>query len=335
MRLSECGEKSDLEREEGRQSEDITWEESGPSTASEASVETIVCETASSGPVVVRKFARDLVITACGAVTSAITAVLLYWIEEAFHVSIYTWTRWFFPGGALIAGFVASGGYYFGARYFAYRPTRQVLLHMIGVSVGTFFLVHWLRFMFLNVGGELVSARMSFSTYLDFLFRHQSLVFFDGASSLGTAGEIGALGYLYALLQVVGFAIGGVSVFHWLSRLPYCEKCSRYLSALSKETRFENDPHAFASMLEQTVTAFNSGQLQDVIARHTAADQSKSGRKCRFKSVLWIRFCPNCEAHWLGFFAYKKIGVGLSSAWKEIKGARFARFQDDIPGVSQ
>ena len=332
MRLSVCGEKLDLDSGQRRRFDDIASEESGPSSASDVTV----CEAAPPGPVVVRKFARDLIITACGAFTSAITAILLYMIEEVFQVSIYTWTWWFLPAGAMLAGFAASGGYYLGARYFAYRPTRQILLNMIGVSVGTFFLVHWLRFMFLDIGGELISKQVSFYTYLDFLFRHQSLTFFVGASDLATTGAMGVWGYLYALLQVGGFALGGVSVFRWLSRLPYCDRCSRYLSAASKQTRFEDDPHAFASMLEQTATAFNSGQLQDVIARHAASEQSTPARKCRFKSTLWVRFCPNCGVHWLGFSAYEKMRVGLYwTVWKEIKGATFTSFHDDTLRVLQ
>jgi len=330
MRLSACGEKPDVESGESAQFDDIASEESGPSDAGDLAV----CGLASPGPVVIGKFVRDLIITACGALTSAVTAVLLYWLQEAFHASIYTWTWWFIPAGAILAGFAASGGYYFGARYFAYRPTRQILLNVIGVSVGTFFLVHWLRFMFLNVGGELVSERMSFSTYLDFLFRHQSLTFFVGARDVATTGVMGVWGYLHALLQIGGFALGSVSVFHWLSWLPYCEKCSRYLSALSRETRFENDPHAFASMLEQTATAFNSGRLQDVIARHAALKPSQSHRRCRFKSTLWVRFCPKCGVHWLGLSAYERVGVGLSWVWKEIKGATCTCFYEDTPLVS-
>ncbi len=330
MRLSACGEKPDLESGAGGRFDDIALEESGPFGACEPAV----CEPATPGPVVIGKFVRDLIITACGALTSAITAVLLYWIEEAFHVSIYTWTWWFIPAGAVLAGFAASGGYYFGARYFAYRPSRRILLDMIGISIGTFFLVHWLRFMSLNVGGELISERMSFQTYLDFLFRRQSLMFSFRSISL-TTGELGAWGYLYALLQISGFALGGVSVFYWLSKLPYCAKCSRYLSALSKEIRFENDPRAFASMLEQTAATFNSDRPQDVMARHATLQPSKSGRRCRFKSTLSVRFCPTCGVHWVGFSACKKIGVGLFWVWREVKGATCAGFYDDAPLVSQ
>ena len=78
MRLSGCGEKSDLEREEEPRSDDITPDENGPSGASDTAVEATVCEAVSPKPVVVRKFAQDLIVTACGALASAIMAILLY-----------------------------------------------------------------------------------------------------------------------------------------------------------------------------------------------------------------------------------------------------------------
>ena len=270
--------------------------------------------------------AQDLIITAFGAMTSILTALVLFLIEQTFEVSVYAWIWCFvFPVGALLAGFAASGGYYFGAWYFDYRPTRQILLNMVGVSVGTFFLVHWLGYRFMQVGGNLISEQISFFPYLDFLFRHQSVQFSWGPTDLGVTGELGAWGYLYALLQIAGFALGGVCIFRRLALIPYCEKCSRYFSAWGKQERFTDDPYVFASTLKEVAAAFDSGRLQDAIERHTVSEGSKSSRKCRFRSSLDLRCCSGCGMHRLGFSAHERVG----NYWKDIKGAKLAGLREE------
>jgi hypothetical protein len=310
-------EKPELESKPGNPLENNTCDGDRPFSAGA----TIVRTAAGPERTAIKEFAHDLIITASGAATSIITALVLFLIERTFQVSIYTWMVWFvFPVGALLAGFAASGGYYLGARYFGYRPTRQILLNMVAVSVGAFFLVHWLGFRFMEVDGRPISEQVSFWVYLDFLFRHQSVQFSWGAADAASTGELGAWGYLYALLQVVGFALGGVAVFRWLSLLPYCESCSRYFSALGKQERFADDPHAFASVLERVAAAFDTGRLQDAISQHTTPEEPGRRKKGRFMSVLDLRFCSGCGVRWLGFSAREWAG----NCWKEIKGSKLS-----------
>ncbi len=317
MGLSVREEKSGLEARRGNLSATDAGVRDRPFRA------TTMAVPAAAGPglAVGRKLTQDLIITAFGAATSLLTAGVLFLIKQTFEVSVYTWIWCFvFPVGALLAGFAASGGYYFGAWYFDYRPTRQILLNMVGVSVGTFFLVHWLGYRFLQVDGRPLDEQISFFAYLDSLFRHQSVRFSLGARDLGVTGELGAWGYLYALLQIAGFALGGVCIFRRLALIPYCEKCSRYFSARGKQERFTDDPYAFASVLKEVAAAFDSDRLEDAIERHTASEESKSRRKCRFRSSLDLRCCSRCGMYRLGFSAHERAG----NYWKDIKGAKLA-----------
>lgn len=92
---------------------------------------------------------QDLLVTAFGLATSVAIAVLLVLIEIRWELAIYTFTFWFIiPVGAIGAGLVAAGGYYLGARLFNHRPTSILLFNMLGISVGTFFLIHFLTYSF-------------------------------------------------------------------------------------------------------------------------------------------------------------------------------------------
>ena len=279
------------------------------------------------GRAIGRKLTQDLIVTSFGAATSLLTAVILFVLDQTCEVSFYTWSvDYVLPAGAILSGFAASAGYYLGARCFDYRPTWRILLSMVAVSVGTFFLVHWLTFRFLQVEGRPLSEQISFFAYLDWLFRHQSLrPLVESSSRPITTGELGVWGYFYACLQVAGFALGGVCVFLRLAAIPYCERCSRYFSAGSKQERFTNDPYAFASLLKEVAAAFDAGRLNDVIARHTPSEESKPARKCRFKSTLDLCRCSRCGTYRLGFSAHERFG----NAWKRIKGAKLAGLQEE------
>jgi hypothetical protein len=279
------------------------------------------------GRAIGRKLTQDLIITSFGAATSLLTAVILFVLDQTAEVSFYTWSiDYVLPAGAILSGFAASAGYYLGARCFDYRPTWRILLSMVAVSVGTFFLVHWLTFRFLQVEGRPLSEQIPFFAYLDWLFRHQSLrSLVESGSRPITTGELGVWGYFFACLQVAGFALGGVCVFLRLAAIPYCEKCSRYFSAGSKQERFTNDPYAFASLLKEVAAAFDAGRLRDAIARHTSSEESKPARKCRFKSTLDLCRCSACGTYRLGFSAHERFG----DAWKRIKGAKLAGLQEE------
>ena len=51
----------------------------------------------------------DLLVTAIGALTSVLTALILSGIEHFFDFSLYTWSFWFIvPIGAILSGFAAA-----------------------------------------------------------------------------------------------------------------------------------------------------------------------------------------------------------------------------------
>src|SRR4030042_3553315 len=139
-----------------------------------------------------KKFIQDLLVSFFGGLASLITALILVFIELEFETAIYSWMAWFvIPIGAFVAGFVPASGYYFGSKLFNHKPSRKILLNMVLVSIGTFFLIHYLIYMGATIEGRPVSDFVPFLTFLDFSIRSTSLQFsIVGGDSLGETGTL-------------------------------------------------------------------------------------------------------------------------------------------------
>lgn len=256
-----------------------------------------------------RRLSEDLLVTACGAVTSLLTAGLLYGIEEFFGVSVYTWTFWFvIPAGALFAGFAAATGYWGGARLLNHRPSSLLLLNMVGVSISTFFLVHYLSYYNLTIEGVPVRSALPFTTYLDTVLTHASMSFHLRTAKLGSTGELGVLGYGYALLQIAGFAVGGFCVYAWLQAQPFCQRCERYFTRVSRAHRFTDDPNAVQGLAEQTFPLIEAELFSEAIAAWSqfGAKDAKAGRHLRTEVSIYR--CKACTEHFLRFAVAKRKG---------------------------
>lgn len=268
---------------------------------------------------------QDLIVTAFGFVASMTTAIVLYLLERYVDFAFYSLTLWFvIPAGAILAGFVAAGGYYYGSILFGHRPTRLLLLNMVLVSIGTFFTVHWLSYSSMEVDRRLVSDYVPFSKYMDVILQHQSMEFRFKGAKVGSTGELGSFGYVTAALQVIGFAIGGVAIYFWLAALPYCQKCSKYLKAKTKQNRYTAEPESFTSMVKELALFFQKDELQKALDAHGKFGEQKNPKGGYLMSTLERKQCPACKVNWLKFSAKKLAG----NEWKDINDLQFNQFHD-------
>lgn len=186
---------------------------------------------------------------------------------------------WFvIPVGAIFSGFVAAGGYYLGSILFGHKPTWLLLIHMVLVSVATYFAINWLRYMSTETDGRLLSDLIPFSQYMDIILRHQTMELLVHGTKVGTTGELGGFGYATAALQIIGFAIGGAVIFTVLSTRPYCEKCRKFLKAGQKQVRYAAEPGGFMTMVKDVAAHFDSDRLQEAI-ENMAASERQGNRK--------------------------------------------------------
>ncbi len=252
--------------------------------------------------------AQDFLVAGLGATTSIITAVILAAVELRFDFSLYTWMFWFvIPAGAILCGFAAASGYYLGARLFNHRPTGILLLNMVAISVATFFLIHYLDYFFIEIDGKAVRELITFSQYLDIEMSYTAVQFNIRAHPIGEAVEIGSWGYLYAALQMLGFAVGRVAVYFHLKSLPYCDSCSKYLAKKGIQTRYTASSETLTNAVKDIIQCLSESRFQDAIAVHAKTAGSDTYQKeLVLRSQIQIKRCKSCNQHWLKFTVSKR-----------------------------
>lgn len=273
------------------------------------------------------RFTQNLVLALCGAVTSAITAAFLVFVELRWGWALYSYSLWvIIPVGAVLAGFAASSGYYLGARLLNFRPARDLLVGIAAVSVGTFFFIYWLEYVFLTVDGKAISDAVSYSEFLNFAITHTALSFGFRGHFVANSIDIGTTGgYLYAFIQILGFAIGGFLIYIYLVSLPYCKECGLYLKDKGTQTRYFGTPDEVKASTAAFLAIAGEHRFQESIRRHAATGSAKpTGGADSFSSSVEVKRCKGCEKHWLQFAV--KRWVNDKKEWKEIPDLNYSRF---------
>jgi hypothetical protein len=271
---------------------------------------------------------EDILVGLCGLATSLLVAVILWWIEDRFSFAFYSWTFWFvIPAGALFSGFAGASGYHAGAWIFGRRPTRLLLFNIIVASVATYFLIHYLSYVTMVVDGTRVRDYISFSKFLQLVITTTSMTFRSPGTTIGDTGELGNFGYAIAGLQVIGFAVGGFSVYVFLKAKPYCERCLCYLAKKGKQTRFAESAEKLAEATTKFRATVASGDIPSAVQAHKESAEfgkPKFFKGCRLRSLIEVRQCKKCSKNWM---KYKVEGLAGNN-WKEEKSFTVERFTD-------
>ncbi|MBL8795200.1 MAG: hypothetical protein JNM56_14945 [Planctomycetia bacterium] len=262
--------------------------------------------------------AKDLGVTAAGALTSFAT-VLLLWLTEVFlGFSVYTISICcVVPAGAMLAGGLASTGYYAGARLLGRRPSPWLLLNMLVISVLTFFMIHLLTYGTLKLLGDPDPKLDGFFTYLGTVYQEA-----EHQLRGQKIGKLGAWGYLEMALEILGFAFGGFVVYGWLAMLPYCETCSRYLSAKGRQRRFSADLQSSTTVAKQVAELAQAGRPQQAIDLHAGSGAPKDDRNAVALSVVTVKQCQGCGIHWMELMRSQKKG----NQWEEDEELKYSGF---------
>jgi hypothetical protein len=266
---------------------------------------------------------QDFMISVGGYVTCMVTAFILWQIQAQTQFAFYLYSVWFvIPVGAIVSGVVASSGYYFVARIFNHRPTRLLLVNILIGAVATFFLIYYFQYLTQTANGKRVADLMSYPQFVSSSLR-STLLQLDTDTS-GPSGALGSWGYLFALLQVAGFAYGGFAIYKHLVGKPYCDRCSRYMAAQERHLRYApNSDEAKAAM--SRITAELAGG-----AMTAAIDEAKTLGTLRrehgdvLRAWTTIKHCTKCDRHWAKFMVQQKSGFN----WKFVRGYVASAYAD-------
>jgi hypothetical protein len=256
---------------------------------------------------------KKILVAIFGISTTLLTGITLGLIQVYTGHALYSFTFWFvIPVGAMLSGFGAASGYYFGAKLFHQKPSGGVLLNMVASSITAFLVVHYIPYYMLEVDGVRVNEVISFWQYIDIAIKHTSLSFIRIKAS---TGELGAFwGYAYACLKLIGFSIGGIAVFLWLSKYPYCDKCSRYLQKTGQQDRFTLGGDLFVNQIKEFYLLLDNLKFNEAIKIHSEQMGVNKGSGYQLKSMIITRRCPVCGKNHLDFIVSKLD----SNDWKDI-----------------
>ena len=238
-----------------------------------------------------RGLSTEVLTTIAGLGAASAMIALNLGLQRALDLDLLGLTYAFvFPVGAFIGGLGAALGYYAAAKVTQTLPSRRMLFEMLAIAVSTWLMLHWIEYATLRMpSGRLVRNAVAFWDYLRFRTEHLQLVMESGsAATTGETPELGLLGYVHELIQVVGFLFGGFVVWLALKRQEACVPCSRYAPTLK--------------LLQRATTATFDAVLERCgIALPTFADRvaRAAGNRPLVGLSLSMATCPKCRRSWV------------------------------------
>ncbi len=270
---------------------------------------------------------QDFMISIGGYISCMLTAAILWQIQAQTQFAFYLYSVWFvIPVGAIVSGLVASSGYYFVARILNHRPTRLLLLNILIGAVATFFLIYYFQYLTQTANGKHVAELMSYPQFVNTSLR--STVLQLDSDSTGASGALGGWGYLFALLQVAGFAYGGFAVYRHLSTKPFCDRCSRYMAWQGKQIRYAPNNDDSKTAMQNISRELASGAMSEAIAEANALGNPKRQKEDRLRTWTTIKHCKKCDRHWAKFMVQQKRGF----RWIFVPGFTASAYADQAAG---
>jgi len=153
--------------------------------------------------------------------------------------------------------------------------------------------------------------------------RHTALSFGYRGHFVGSGVDIGAGGgYLFAALQILGFAVGGYCIYVHLAGLPYCKDCGLYFKDKGKQTRYFGDTDTVAASTEGFLVKVREERFQESIQTHAATGSDKPTGPSMFNSSIELKRCKGCEKHFMKFGVMRWV----NKEWKEIADFNYSAY---------
>lgn len=178
-----------------------------------------------------RSIATPLIL---GIAASCFIVVLNGFVHNRFDFNLFIfWLNFIIPIGTFGGGFVAAMGFVVGARVAEYPANTRLLIAMIVTGVVAGLGHHVFRYFTGIVDGVPLSQLFDFSTYMSTILAHASMQSGIGG---GSTHDIGRVGYLLFIGEILGFA-GGMYCGHWVLKfMPHCDKCQNYFGTIFSRT---------------------------------------------------------------------------------------------------
>lgn len=182
--------------------------------------------------------------------------------------------------------------------------------------------MNYLIYLGLNINGKQVSDYVSFSTFLDISIRNTSMGLLRSRSA--ATGPLGSWGYGVAILQILGFAAGGLATFGWLSSIPYCDECLKYFFSKGKQKRYFSDLESVRNQYESVREYILSDNLKEAIEKHRNEGTEAPWEISKLCSRIELNYCKSCQRHHLMYV----ISVLKGDDWKDIDDLKLETYTE-------
>lgn len=260
-----------------------------------------------------------------GLITFMLVVLAVIVVNLLTGFNVFSFSFWVvIPAGAVLTGVAAASGYYFGSLFFHTRPTWFLLIQILIVTAAAQLVIYYGEYRSLVLDdGTMASDAIGFWDYLDTYLRSMHLKAGHGGHI--DSGEVGDFGYWLAVIDFIGFILGGFFVFFMLQTYPTCWKCSRYLRKITKTGQMFADHEQF-------------GKYYDTLFLHPVdskpfADLMKGNPKVRKPALDTVLIgsdllgCAHCKTQLLA----QKVQILGKKGWKDIpKLTRNVRLPDGV-----
>ena len=162
-----------------------------------------------------------------GLATTVLALLGIYALDvNVKDFNIMGWyANYVIPAGAIIVGIVAASGYGLASWFSGIKITSRLLWTVLALQLFAYFAAQYIEFHNLHLIHREDGRSVGFLEYYDAVARS-----FAWRQSDGSVGEpLGAWGYFFRGLEVLGFVGGGLIVPLVLRKAPYCPECQRYM----------------------------------------------------------------------------------------------------------
>jgi hypothetical protein len=242
---------------------------------------------------------RIQIVQAAGAATTLAAFALVFALAKA-HVNIMGWyANWLIPCGAMVVGALAASGYAIAAWITGFKMTSRMMWSVVAQLTVSYFIAQYETY------------HLQFAPYSDIGFVEWfdlSTRAFSFSSKNGQPGDpLGLVGYLFRVLEIVGFIAGGVIVPLALYGNPYCEPCRAYKRASTVAVIPGGLPGAemtdgpYADPAQESVLAIyraaHAGDREAVrrlVAERGPLSRKGATRKLQSFTEIALTRCPRC-----------------------------------------
>ncbi len=251
-----------------------------------------------------------------GLLSTGLALGLVFLLNSIDMYPMSWYIAYIFPVGALGIGILSGIGYALGSRWAEIRVNMYMIIIIAVVAMVCFVVAHYITYLQLIKAEGLTKDQVSFGQYIKHISETMRFTDEDETYEEGTA--LGKFGYVFRVLEMLGFALGAIVPVLILKAKAFCEKCQFYM----KKTQ---EVFLFSDTRWKEVKKEKRNQRSTVIGKHVnelkaAGDQiliqligkpieevkaelEKLSPKPDKKAVCYIQFqlneCPICHDFWI------------------------------------